>query len=90
MALVFFHGLQKFIGRFRNRPNRWRHHKFKRLFAHIPLALHAEGSNTVTGDLRQQRTRYPLNAKRKHGMFNGTFMPNLREHFHKRSRFFGG
>lgn len=57
MALILLHSPAEFVRRLRNVRDLRRHHVFKHSFRDIPLALHAERSDAVTGELREQRTR---------------------------------
>ena len=68
--------------------NGGRQHIFKGFFPHIPLGLHTEGRNAMTGDLGQQRTGDTFDGKGEAGVLHRAFVTNLRQHIDEILGFF--
>jgi len=67
-----------------------RHHIAEIVQAHIALALHAEGCDAVAGDLGQQGTADPLDAKGEAGVLDGAGVAQVAEHGQELCRLFLG
>ena len=65
-----------------------RHHIAEIVQAHIALALHAEGCDAVAGDLGQQGTADPLDAKGEAGVLDGAGVAQVAEHGQELCRLF--
>lgn len=65
-------------------------HVIKPVLYHIPLALYAEGSDTVAGDLGEQSAGHSFDAEGEGSVLDGGLVPDFRKHVHKACGFFRG
>ena len=85
---VLFHTGKESRLCFRNGFDLRRHHIAEVIQPHITLALHAEGRDTVAGDLGKQSAADPLDAKGEAGVLNGAGMAQIAEHRQEFCSFF--